>query len=305
MAAQGVDRVGAQERHAVAVLRLSGSGMKRLDPEVVASHLAHLLRAAWARCGSRESPEDLVQEKVAKVLSRPRVLRGGDQRSYLMQALRNTFLSSGRTAAPRPHVTATLEEIDTADHSTAASPEEAVIAAQVFPAIAQLPESFRLALGPSMSPASAGGVGQRGSLGRGLLGRLVYVLDPGWVESEPGSGDEPDVERLPGGEHEGVAPGGASPRHPPLSVHDPNGLNLFYLMLVTTIVGFLTVFQVLANAGQLPRRHQIAFVVGLAVTASLVLTVVDGPLLTRLILPVPETWGSSRSGCWRRPRSRR
>ncbi len=77
----------------------------------------------------------------------------------------------------------------------------------------------------------------------------------------------------------------------PLSVHDPNGLNLFYLMLVITIVGFLTVFQVLANAGQLRRRHQIAFVVGLALTASLVLTLVDGPLLNRLTLPVPETWG--------------
>ena len=77
----------------------------------------------------------------------------------------------------------------------------------------------------------------------------------------------------------------------PLSVHDPNGLNIFYLMLVTTIVGFLTVFQVRANAGQLPRRQQIAFVVGLALTASLVLTLVDGPLLNRLTLPVPETWG--------------
>jgi ABC-type multidrug transport system permease subunit len=62
-------------------------------------------------------------------------------------------------------------------------------------------------------------------------------------------------------------------------------------MLVTTIVGFLTVFQVRANVGELRRRHQIAFVVGLALTASLVLTLVDGPLLNRLTLPVPETWG--------------
>ena len=81
----------------------------------------------------------------------------------------------------------------------------------------------------------------------------------------------------------------------PLSVQDPNGLNLFYLMLVTTIVGFLTVFQVLANAGQLPRRDQIGFVVGLAVTASLVLTLVDGPLLNRLALPVPRNLGHSRA----------
>jgi hypothetical protein len=77
----------------------------------------------------------------------------------------------------------------------------------------------------------------------------------------------------------------------PLSVHDPNGLNIFYLMLVTTIVGFLTVFQVRANVGELRRRQQIAFVVVLALTASLVLTVIDGPLLNRLTLPVPETWG--------------
>src|SRR6201995_5656538 len=51
-----------------------------------------------------------------------------------------------------------------------------------------------------------GGVGKRGSLGRGLLGRIVYILDLGRVESEPGGGDEPDIERLPGGEEEGLAP---------------------------------------------------------------------------------------------------
>ena len=62
-----------------------------------------------------------------------------------MQALRNTFMTSRRTAARRPSLVATLEELDTTD-TTAARPEEAVIAAQVFPAIAQLPESFRLAL---------------------------------------------------------------------------------------------------------------------------------------------------------------
>lgn len=120
--------------------------MKRLDPEVIGLHLAHMLRAAWALCGSRESAEDLVQETVARVLSRPRLLRGEDERAYLMQALRNTFVSSRRTASRRPHIAATLEELETADRGTAADPEEAVIAAQVFPAIARLPESFRLAL---------------------------------------------------------------------------------------------------------------------------------------------------------------
>jgi RNA polymerase sigma-70 factor (ECF subfamily) len=120
--------------------------MKRLDPEVLSVHLGQLLRAAWALCGSRESAEDLVQETVATILSRPRWLRGEDELAYLMQALRNTFMSSRRTAARRPWVVTTLDELGAADRRTEARPEEAVIARQVFPAIAGLPESFRLAL---------------------------------------------------------------------------------------------------------------------------------------------------------------
>jgi hypothetical protein len=77
----------------------------------------------------------------------------------------------------------------------------------------------------------------------------------------------------------------------PLSKTDPNGLDIFYLMLVTTIIGFLTVFQVRANAGGLGLRQWTVFVVAVALGVSLVLTVVDGPLLHRLDLPVLETWG--------------
>jgi RNA polymerase sigma-70 factor (ECF subfamily) len=120
--------------------------MKRLDPEILGAHHGRLLRAAWALCGSRESAEDLVQDTFARILSRPRFLRGEDELAYLMQALRNTFLTNRRAAARRPSVVTTLEELDAADRRTATRPEEAVIAAQVFPAIAQLPESFRLAL---------------------------------------------------------------------------------------------------------------------------------------------------------------
>src|SRR6202000_815869 len=59
---------------------------------------------------------------------------------------RNTFATNTRTAARRPCVVTTLEGLDVADRRRATRPEEAVIAAQVFPAIAELPESFRLAL---------------------------------------------------------------------------------------------------------------------------------------------------------------
>jgi RNA polymerase sigma-70 factor (ECF subfamily) len=120
--------------------------MKRLEPERLGAHLGHLSRAARALCGSRESAEDLVQETVARVLSRPRILRGEDELPYLMQALRHTFLTSRRTAARRPRVVTTLEKLDAADRSAAACTEQAVIAAQVFPAIAQLSECLRLAL---------------------------------------------------------------------------------------------------------------------------------------------------------------
>jgi RNA polymerase sigma-70 factor, ECF subfamily len=124
----------------------SGFGMKRLDPDLLGAHLGRLLQAAWALCGSRESAEDLVQDTFARVLSRPRFLRGEDELPYLMQALRNTFLTNRRAASRRPRVVTTLEEFDAADRRTADRPEEAVIAAEVFLAIAQLPEPFRLSL---------------------------------------------------------------------------------------------------------------------------------------------------------------
>jgi hypothetical protein len=77
----------------------------------------------------------------------------------------------------------------------------------------------------------------------------------------------------------------------PLAPTDPNGLDIFYLMLVGTIIGFLTVFQVRANAGGLPLRHWTAFVVSFALAASLVLTLLDGPILNRLDIPVLGVWG--------------
>ena len=77
----------------------------------------------------------------------------------------------------------------------------------------------------------------------------------------------------------------------PLGMADPNGVETFYLMIVATIVGFLTVFQVRANAGGLSLGRWTALVVALAVAAGLVFTLVDGPLLGRLELPVLESWG--------------
>ena len=77
----------------------------------------------------------------------------------------------------------------------------------------------------------------------------------------------------------------------PLSPSDPSGVDVFYMMLVASIVGFITVFQVRANAGGLTLHHWTAWIVGLALSAGLVLTLVVGPLLDRFPVPVPEAWG--------------
>ena len=62
-------------------------------------------------------------------------------------------------------------------------------------------------------------------------------------------------------------------------------------MLVATILGFLTPVQVRQNAGGLSLPRWTAFVVAFATDASLVLTIVDGPLLDLLKLPLLQSWG--------------
>jgi RNA polymerase sigma-70 factor, ECF subfamily len=120
--------------------------MARLDPESLPVHVDRLFRAAWALCGSPHDAEDLVQETFLRVLSRPRLLRGDDELAYLMRVLRNTFLSSRRTASRRPHVTAQLDDLELADERSADRPEQALEAQELYGAIAGLPEDFRLVL---------------------------------------------------------------------------------------------------------------------------------------------------------------
>jgi RNA polymerase sigma-70 factor (ECF subfamily) len=119
--------------------------MRVLDPEALTGHVDRLYRTAWALCGSREDAEDLVQETFARVLARPRMIRG-DELWYLMKVLRNTFLNSRRTAARRPVVGASLDELPIIDPSTRTRPEQALEAEELYAAIAALPDDFRLAL---------------------------------------------------------------------------------------------------------------------------------------------------------------
>ncbi len=120
--------------------------MRTLDPQSLSKHVDRLYRAAWALCGSREDAEDLVQETFARVLARPRRLSGDDELYYLMRVLRNTFLTSRRTASRRPVTVATLEDVVVADPQARGQPERALEMQEVYATIAELPEDRRLAL---------------------------------------------------------------------------------------------------------------------------------------------------------------
>jgi RNA polymerase sigma-70 factor, ECF subfamily len=120
--------------------------MRALDPQSLTRHIDRLYRAAWALCGSREDAEDLVQDTFARVLAKPRVLRGDDDLAYLMRVLRNTFFTSRRTASRRPVTSASLEDVVAADPQPTHQPEHALDVQELYAAVAQLPDDFRLAL---------------------------------------------------------------------------------------------------------------------------------------------------------------
>jgi RNA polymerase sigma-70 factor, ECF subfamily len=114
---------------------------RRLDPYHAADHLTRLYRLAVGMCGSRELAEDLVQETYARVLARPRVVRG-DGFSYLARALRNVLINHVRTEARRNQAPAP-EHLDPPDPRPTADPEAAAMIGALYTAIAELPDDQR------------------------------------------------------------------------------------------------------------------------------------------------------------------
>ena len=120
--------------------------LRPLEPETLPDHLTRLYRAAWAMCGRREDAEDLVQDTYARVLAKPRLLRGGDELGYLMRVLRNTYVSELRTAERRPR-TAELEDYaHPSETRTSMRPEDAFEAGEVYAAVSALPDQYRDAI---------------------------------------------------------------------------------------------------------------------------------------------------------------
>src|ERR1044071_9772158 len=88
---------------------------RQLDPAALGDHVDRLYRAAWALCGSRADAEDLVQDTFARVLAKPRRVHNDNDLAYLLQVLRNTFLSSRRTASRRVATVAVPEGYEPVD----------------------------------------------------------------------------------------------------------------------------------------------------------------------------------------------
>jgi RNA polymerase sigma-70 factor (ECF subfamily) len=116
-----------------------GSGaLRRLDPDRIGDHVDRLYRAAWALCGDPHDAEDLVQETYARVLARPRLLRGPDDLGYLLRALRNVHLGRLRTRGRRV-AEVPLEDVHAAPEGDVRMPETALEVHELFRVIAGLP----------------------------------------------------------------------------------------------------------------------------------------------------------------------
>jgi RNA polymerase sigma-70 factor, ECF subfamily len=114
---------------------------RQLDPKALGDHIDRLYRAARAMCGSREEADDLVQETFARVLRKPRALRTDNESGYLLQALRNTFVSTRRAASRRPRTC--RDQLEFIEDPHAARPEASIEAAEIYAAISVLPDDFR------------------------------------------------------------------------------------------------------------------------------------------------------------------
>jgi RNA polymerase sigma-70 factor (ECF subfamily) len=94
-------------------------------------------------CRSREEAEDLVQETFARVLQKPRFLRSDDDIGYLLRVLRNTFVSTRRSAARRPEIPMQPDDLAWVEDRSAVQAEAGLEQSELYQAIASLPDPFR------------------------------------------------------------------------------------------------------------------------------------------------------------------
>src|SRR5579864_511844 len=121
----------------------SASAGRHLDPATLGDHIDRLYRTARSMCASPQDAEDLVQETFVRVLKKPRTLRSGNDLPYLLTVLRNTLISTHRTAARRPQTINQPGTMELLEDPSLARPEAQIGAGDVYRAIAALPADFR------------------------------------------------------------------------------------------------------------------------------------------------------------------
>ncbi len=118
---------------------------RRLDPERLGDHVERLYRAAYGLCRSPQDAEDLVQDTFERVLRRPRFVRRDQDLAYLLQVLRNTWISRGR---PQRLAETPLEEAPEPAAAGGADPVVAQVVEMgaVYEALHRLTEPLREAV---------------------------------------------------------------------------------------------------------------------------------------------------------------
>jgi RNA polymerase sigma-70 factor, ECF subfamily len=111
--------------------------LRRLDPTALGDHIQTLNRVARSLCWSRDEADDLVQDTFARVLGRPRLLRGISDRGYLLRALRNTHADRHRAALRQPAT------VPLCDGEPVAGSSPVFNATDLINAIAGAPQPYR------------------------------------------------------------------------------------------------------------------------------------------------------------------
>jgi RNA polymerase sigma-70 factor, ECF subfamily len=113
-----------------------------LDADSALSHLDRLHAAARAMCGNPTDADDLVQDVFVTLLRRPRRLRQGSPRAYLMTMLRNAHVDRHRASARRP-AAALGEDDEPEELRSELRPDSAAEHREVLGAVHRLDAPFR------------------------------------------------------------------------------------------------------------------------------------------------------------------
>ena len=119
---------------------------RTLRPDSLGDHHDRLVRVARSLTRSAADADDLVQETYARLLARPRRIRGDDAGGYLVAALHNTFVSGHRRDRRAPALVGADAAERLPDADADRSPDAVVRTREVLEAVRELPPALRAAI---------------------------------------------------------------------------------------------------------------------------------------------------------------